>query len=534
MHAPHQAPSAWIDRFRGRYDDGWEAFRERAFDRQREIGVVPAGAALPEHPPWIPRWNELPADERRLYARMMEVYAGFLAHTDHQIGRLLEFLAGRGLLDDTLVFLLSDNGASAEGGPLGSYNEHRFTHDMVDDPAELLARAGDLGSPRAYNHYAWGWAWAGNTPFRLWKRFAWLGGVRTPLVVHWPRGLLARGEVRGQFCHAIDLFPTVLDCVGLAAPASVDGIAQQPIDGASLRATFADEAAPDPRKTQYFEMLGSRSIFHDGWKATTDHVGIQLTVERERVVGSHDFEKDRWSLFHLDDDPTEAHDVAEERPDILRRLVDLWWVEAGRNGVLPLEDGFTSRAVAMEPSPWGFRGRAELEPGGGPVSETVLPPMAGGFRLTAEIEVPSGGANGVVAALGDWNNGWACYGVGGRIAVCLNLFGAPVRAQATDLLPSGRRRVEVLYRRVSTGGGPLVVCVDGTVVARARVPSDLPFRWQIGAAGLLIGRDRGLPVCDDYEPPAPFDGKIERVVLEALAVVPKEARAEIEALLKHE
>jgi arylsulfatase len=534
MHAPHQAPAAWIDRFRGRYDDGWEAFRERAFDRQREIGVVPAGAALPEHPPWIPRWNELPADERRLYARMMEVYAGFLAHTDHQIGRLLDFLAGRGLLDDTLVLLLSDNGASAEGGPLGSYNEHRFTHDMVDDPAELLARAGDLGSPRAYNHYAWGWAWAGNTPFRLWKRFAWLGGVRTPLVVHWPRGLLARGEVRGQFCHAIDLFPTVLDCVGVAAPASVDGIAQQPIDGASLRATFADEAAPDPRKTQYFEMLGSRSIFHDGWKATTDHVGLQLTVERERVAGSHDFEKDHWALFHLGEDPTEARDVSEERPAMLRRLVDLWWVEAGRNGVLPLEDGFLSRAVAMEPSPWGFRGRAELEPGGGPVSETVLPPMAGGFRLTAEIAVPSGGASGVIAALGDWNNGWACYCVGGRTAVCLNLFGTPVRALASEPLSSGRHRIDVVYRRVATGGGPLAVCVDGAVVARARVPSDLPFRWQIGAAGLLVGRDRGLPVCDDYEPPAPFEGEIERVVLEALALVPKEVRAEIEALLKHE
>jgi arylsulfatase len=534
MHAPHQAPAPWVDRFRGRYDTGWEAFRARAFARQQELGVVPRGAALPDHPSWIPAWEGLPAAERRLYARMMEVYAGFLAHTDHEIGRLLGFLEARGLLDDTLVVLLSDNGASAEGGPLGSYNEHRFTHDLLDDPAELLGRAGELGGHRAYNHYAWGWAWAGNTPFRLWKRFAWLGGVRTPLVVQWPRGIAARGEVRGQFCHAIDLFPTVLDCVGVAAPGIVDGVAQQPVDGASLRATFADATAPDPRKTQYFEMLGSRSLWHDGWKATTDHVGLQLTVERERVTGSQDFEQDRWSLFHLDEDPAEARDLAAERPEMLRRLVDLWWVEAGRNGVLPLEDGFTSRAVAMEPSPWGFRGRAELEPGGGPVSETVLPPMAGGFRLVAEVDVPSGGAEGVIAALGDWNNGWACYLVGGRAAVCLSLFGDPVRAVAPEPLAPGRHRLEVLYRRVQSGGGPLALCAGGTVVARARVPSDLPFRWQIGAAGLLVGRDRGLPVCDDYAPPAAFTGRIERVVLEALGAVPKDAQAEIEALLKHE
>jgi arylsulfatase A-like enzyme len=534
MHAPHHAPAEWIDRFRGRYDAGWEAFRERAFACQQEIGVVPRGATLPDHPSWIAPWRELPADDRRLYARMMEVYAGFLAHTDHQIGRVLGFLESRGLLDDTLVLLLSDNGASAEGGPLGSHNEHRFTHDLLDDPAELLGRSEELGGHRAYNHYAWGWAWAGNTPFRLWKRFAWLGGVRTPLVVHWPRGIAARGEVRGQFCHAIDLFPTVLDCVGVTAPAAVDGVAQQPVDGASLRSTFADAGAADPRKTQYFEMLGSRSIWHDGWKATTDHVGLQLTVERERVGGSQDFEKDRWSLFHLDEDPAEARDLAAEQPDVLRRLVDLWWVEAGRNGVLPLEDGFTSRAVAMEPSPWGFRGRAELAAGGGPVSETVLPPMAGGFRLIADLEVPSGGADGVIAALGDWNNGWAVYCVGGRPAVCLNLFGNPVRAVAAEPLPAGAQRLQVLYRRGPSAGGPLALCVGGAVVARAQVPSDLPFRWQIGAAGLLVGRDRGLPVCDDYAPPAPFSGTIEKVVLEALGVVPKDARAEIEALLKHE
>jgi arylsulfatase A-like enzyme len=534
MHAPHQAPADWIDRFRGRYDEGWEAFRERAFARQQEMGLLRGGAELPARPRWIAEWSRLPAEERRLYARMMEVYAAFLAHTDHQIGRVLEFLRARGLLDDTLVLLLSDNGASAEGGPLGSHNEHRFTHDLVDDRETLLAHANELGGHRAYNHYAWGWAWAGNTPFRLWKRFAWLGGVRTPLVVQWPRGIAARGEVRAPFCHAIDLLPTVLDVAGIEAPASVDGVAQQPIDGASLRATFDDPAAQSPRRTQYFEMLGSRALWHDGWKATTDHVGKQLTVERELVEGSQSFDDDHWALFRLEDDPAEARDLAAERPEVVKRLVELWWIEAGRNRVLPLEDGFTSRAVAMEPSPWGFRGRAELAAGGGPVSETVLPPMAGGFRFQADLEVPADGARGVIAALGDWSNGWACYVVDGRPIVCLNRFGEPIRAAATEALAPGARCVQVLYRRSQAGGGPLALCVDGTVVARANVPADLPFRWQIGGAGLLVGRDRGFPVCDDYEPPAEFHGRIERVVIEMLTLLPPAAREEVEALLKHE
>jgi arylsulfatase A-like enzyme len=534
LHAPHQAPEPWIARFRGRYDEGWEAFRARAFARQQDLGVIARGAALPARPEWIPPWSELGGDERRLYARMMEVFAGFLAHTDDAIGRVVGFLRDRGLLDDTLLLLISDNGASAEGGPLGSLNEHRFTHDLVDDPADLIAHAAQLGGHRAYNHYAWGWAWAGNTPFRLWKRFAWLGGVRTPLIAHWPKGMAARGQVRSQFCHAIDLLPTILDAVGIAPPDEVDGVPQQQIDGASLRPTFDDADAPAPRSTQYFEMLGSRSIYHAGWKATTDHVGAQLSVERERVAGSHDFDRDHWALFRLDDDPAEARDLSGEEPDRARRLVELWWIEAGRNQVLPLEDGFISRASALEPSRWQFRARAELVPGGGPVSETMLPPMMGGFRLSADIEVGSAGAHGVVVALGDWHNGWALYVLDGRPVACVNRFGEPFRVAATRPLGPGRHAVEVLYRRASGGGGPLALRVDGDLLGETRITGELPFRWQIGGTGALVGHDRGFPVCDDYRPPAPFSGTIERVVLEPLFVLPADVQAEIEALLKRE
>jgi len=534
MHAPHQAPDAWIERFRGRYDAGWEAFRDAAFARQQEMGIVRAGVPLPERPRWIPAWNELPADERTLYARMMEVYAGFLAHTDHQIGRVMDFLRDRDLLDDTLVLLISDNGASAEGGPRGSHNEHRFTHDLLDDPQQLAARAHELGGHRAYNHYAWGWAWAGNTPFRLWKRFVWLGGVRTPLVAHWPRGIAARGELRTQFCHAIDLMPTVLDAIGIEAPAVVDGIPQKRIDGASLKPTFADAQAPAPRTTQYFEMMGSRALWQDGWKVTTDHVGRQLTVEREQVGGSQDLETDHWALFDLANDPAEAHDVGAHHPEKLRRLVETWWSEAGSNQVLPLEDGFITRAVAIEPSPWGFRGSATLHPGGGPVCETLLPPMGGGFRLAARLAIPDGGASGVLAALGDWHNGFAAYLVDGRPAVAFCLFGDTVRVAADAPLPPGARTVEVLFRRAQQGGGPLALRVDGEIVARGTIPTDLPFRWQIGGAGLLVGHDRGFPVCDDYRPPATFTGEIVDLTLDALGVLPRDVRKEIEALLRNE
>lgn len=536
-HAPHQVPREWIDRYRGRFDDGWEAWRERAFARQVERGVVPPGTQLPERPPWVQPWSDLSDDEQRLFARYMEAYAGFLSHTDHQVGRLLDFLEEIGAFDDTLVFVLSDNGASAEGGPIGTFNEHRFTHDLYDDLDEAVASLDDIGGFRAYNHYPWGWAWASNTPFKLWKRYTWLGGVRVPLVVHWPRGIEARGEVRDQFCHAVDVMPTVLDAAGLDVPAVVDGVAQQPVSGESLRSAFADPGAPNPRDTQYFELLGSRAIYHDGWKATTDHVGNQLSVEREHLIGSHAFDDDRWSLYDLRTDFAEVCDLAEQHPDRLRQLVDLWWAEAGRNQVLPLDDTFTGRAVAMEPSPNGLRLRAELRPGGGGVAEDLLPPLGPGFRVVAEIEVPAGGeqpAEGVVVALGDWSNGFACYLQGGRFAVAFNLFGHLYRAVADAPVPPGPHDVGFVYRRVDGGGGPVTLVVDGEPAGEVVLPRDVPFRWQIGGSGLLVGRDDGFPVCDDYRPPFPITVPLRRVVLDVPALMSPDLQDEVSQAIRRE
>ncbi len=530
MHAPHQAPAEHIDAYRGRFDDGWDAWRDRTFARQLELGVVPEGTTPTERPPWVPAWDELPAGQRRLFARMMEVYAGFLTHTDAQIGRLLDFLRATGQLDHTLVLLLSDNGASGEGGPHGSLNEHLFTHDMLDDPDALAARVEELGGPRAYNHYAWGWAWAGNCPFRLWKRYSWLGGVRTPLIVHWPAGIPAgeAGAVRDQFCHAVDVLPTVLDVAGVEPPATVDGVDQLSLDGASLRPTFADPDAPSPRTTQYFEVVGSRAIVHDGWKATTDHVGPQITVERERVPGSHDFAADRWALFHLDTDFAEAHDLADRHPEKVAELERLWWHEAGRNQVLPLDDSLVGRVVALEPRPHPAPSPGVYRPGGGGVAEDFLPSMGGGFHLTAALEVPDGGGEGVVCALGDWNNGWAVYVTEGRPAVAFSLFGEAHVAEAVAPLPPGPHELAVRYERTASGGGPVSLLVDGAEVASVELPGDLPFRWQIGGARLLVGRDAGLPVVDAYRPPAPFSGTIDHVAVEPGSPPPRPSRADVE------
>lgn len=533
-HAPHQAPRSYLDRYRGRFDAGWDAWRAAAFGRQRADGVVPAGTALPSRPPWVDAWDDLDGDQRRLFARFMEVFAGFLTHTDEQLGRLFAFLADLGVLDDTVVLVLSDNGASAEGGPYGSLNEHRFTHDRLDDPADTLRHLDDLGGFRAYNHYPWGWAWAGNTPLRLWKRYTWLGGVRTPLVVRWPGAVSDPGAVRPQFCHAVDVLPTVLGAAGVDVPAVVDGVDQQPLAGASLSSVLVDADAPSPRDTQYFEMIGSRAIYHDGWKATTDHIGDQLSVERERVPGSHDFDDDHWALFHLDEDFAEARDVSAEEPARAQALVERWWTEAGRNQVLPLEDSMIKRVRALEPPPYGARHRAVLRPGGGPVNEDALPSLIGGFRLEARLTVPAGGVDGVLAALGDWNNGWALYLLAGCPVVAFSILGTPVRIAATSALAAGARLVAVDYRRGKEPGGPLTISVDGDEIASGAVPLDLPFRWQIGGAGVLVGRDRGFPVCDDYTPPFPCTGALSSLILESPRARAADTDAEVLAALRHE
>ena len=534
MHAPHHVRAEWVEPYRGRFDDGWERWREQAFERQLELGVVPAGTVLPPRPSWVQDWEGLPADERRLYARMQEVFAGFATHTDHHLGRLFNGLADFGVLDNTIVLLMSDNGASAEGGTIGSVNEHRFAFGTGDDLADNLAAVDELGGFRAYNHYPWGWAWAGNTPFRLWKRYTWLGGTRTPLIVRWPGEIADPGAVRSQFCHIVDVFPTVLDVCGVAVPEVVDGVVQQRVDGRSLRATFADPAAGEIRTTQYFEMLGSRSIYHDGWKATTDHVS-QGVADEDLLEGSRDLDEDRWSLFRLEDDFSEATDVADRHPDVVRTLEERWWTEAEENLVLPLEDGLLSRLAYMEAPLWPQSRHVLLRPGGSALADEAVPSLAAGALVAADVDVPEDGGEGVLCAMGDWTNGWALVVLDGRPTFLLNLAGTPYRVGAERRLEGGRRTVGYQFRPDATGGGAGVVLVDDVVVAAAPLPRGMGASGlQIGGGGLRLGHDAGFPVSDDYAPPFPWSGALHSVRFDAAPATAHPSLGEIEELLRRE
>ena len=515
MHSPHHVERSWADAYAGKFDVGWDRWRDQLFARQVESGVVPATTALTPRPPWVPAWDDLGVDERRLYARMHEVYAGFLSHTDAQIGRVVDILERIGVLDNTLILLMSDNGASAEGGVSGTVNEHRFTHRVRDDLAENLAQLDDWGGPLTYPHYAWGWAWAGNTPFRLWKRYTWLGGIRVPFIAHWPKGIGEGGGVRGQFAHAIDVLPTVLDACGVAVPETVDGIAQQPVQGASLLPSFTDPAAPNPRSVQYFEMMGSRAIFADGWKATTDHVPVGVMDEDLLLTGSRDFDTDRWSLFRLDEDFSEFHDLADQHPEVVAQLSEQWSNEAAANNVLPLLDSLIGRLTAAAQPQYPVGLKVTLYPQAGPVLDEALPMLAGGGHILADVEVsPEEPPSGVLFAIGDRNGGLAGYVVDGRLHVAVALPSGPLQLRSEQQLPAGRHLVGCVLR-LESGGVAIDAVVDDSVVATAATDHALPFIWQHGGTHLTLGYDRGLPVADDYQPPFPWNGALHAVHVQA-------------------
>ena len=515
-HAPHHVAEEWSDRYRGRFDDGWDAWRERALERQVDLGIVPPGTALPDPSPHVPRWDGLDADHRRVYARMMEVYAGFLSHADAQIGRVLAELDALGELDDTIVVVLSDNGASGEGGPHGSISEYRFAQGR-DESFELnLARIDDLGGPRAYNHYPWGWAEAGNTPVRRFKRYTFEGGVRDPMIISWPAGLPAAGEIRDQYAHAVDVYPTLLELAGVEVPESVRGVPQMSLDGVSMGEMLRHPEAADPRTSQYYECWGSRAMYEDGWKVVTDHINQLTHAEREHLVGSSDFELDRWSLFDVRADIAENHDLADERPDLRDRLVARWYEEADRNHVLPLSDGVLDRiAHLLLPWPTGSR-RVEVRPGER-VFEDNVPGLAQGFTITARLDQPLAvGDRGVLVEQGDHNGGWVWYVDADRQAVVFAC--SYVSEHVTRLAvpaPVGASTIQLLGAR---DGDEMVLRVraEERLIGEGRLPHPWPGLWTPNSsATLLVGVGRPLPVCDGYDPTVAFTGSLHALVVEA-------------------
>jgi arylsulfatase len=521
-HAPHQAPSEFIERYRGRFDQGWDQWREEVFSRQLASGLLPSGTRLSERPAWIPEWDTLSDDEHRLYARMMEVYAGFLEHTDHCVGRVVDFIDSLGEIDNTIVLIMSDNGSSAEGGVRGSFNEMYFFNFEPESLEENLRRIDDLGTPRAYNHYPWGWAWAGNTPLKRWKRETHEGGVTDPLILSWPARLGTLGETRHQYVHAIDVFPTLLEVIGVAPPTEINGVAQSPIEGVSFAATFADGDAPSAHITQYYEMLGSRALYHDGWKAVTFHPLPSVNYGDGRDPRAS-FDLDQWELYHVAEDLSEVDDLAEKEPEKLQEMIDLWWSEAERYDVLPLNN---------EPGRGGDRrfrhDRYVYFPGIGSLPANVAPNLRDrGFHIVAELEVPAdGGVEGAIVCHGGPAGGYAVYAKDNRIHYVHNLLGATVTTVSASIpLPAGTVSARVVFTPTGRFQGDVALYYDDIPVGEGHVARTTPITY--GVEGFTVGYDRGAAVTSAYEAPFAIDhGVLRRVTIDGIGSPHRDHAAE--------
>lgn len=497
-HAPHQAPESFIAPYRGAFDEGWDREREKVLARQKAAGIVPPDTALPERNDDVTPWDSVREDARAVMCRMQEVFAGFTTHTDAQIGRLIDFVERQGLLENTLFVVMSDNGASGEGGEFGSENEYRYFLGLPDTLEENKAAVDRLGGPWTHNHYPAGWAQAGNTPLKMYKKYTFGGGIRAPLIVHWPAGVDAAGGVRPQFHHAIDLAPTVLELAGVSAPPVFRGVEQLPLHGTSLAYSFADEDAPSRRTTQYFEMGGQRGIYHDGWKAVTRHVSGEA------------YDADRWELYRLAEDYSETRDRAEAEPDRVEALAALWWEEARRFGVLPLDDRAQARAFARDPMTTG-RKRFVMLPG-----TRLLTPDSGPnfamrpFAIEAEVAPLDGSEAGVLFAYGRRAAGFALYVKDGRLCFDYNLAGRHTLLSAPAPIGRGDTRLACSLT-LDDGGARLSLLGNGEVLSQADLPSAFPAGF--GLLSSQCGMNDPSPVSSEYEAPFRFTGELAQVVV---------------------
>jgi len=554
-HAPHHAPKEWIDRFTGRFDGGYEAIREEILQRQIALGLVPEGTELPpinpigttetrsgpEGQPFPPLdvtkpWDTLGDDEKRLYARMAEVYAGFLAHADDQIGRLLDYLEESGVLDDTLIVLVSDNGASGEGGPEGSVNENKFFNGIPDSLEENLALLDELGGPKTYNHYPNGWAMAFNTPFKMWKRYDYNGGTADPCIVSWPKKLGHGGELRHQYHHAVDIVPTILDLLEVEVPEQIGGHVQSRMDGVSMRSAVADADSPTTRPTQFYAMLGSRSLWHEGWKAVSNHPVLS---------GWSRFNDDTWELYHTDVDRSEVHDLAAEHPDRVRELVNLWFAEAGANQAFPLDDR-SAIEILLTPRPTltSPRNRYVYRVGGAEIPESQAVNIRNrSYAIGALVDLPSPGAEGVLFAHGARFGGHTLYVKDGRLHYVYNFVGSlEQRIDATEDLPAGENLL--LSAAFEKDGeeapglatGILSLYHGDRKVGEGRIKTQ-PGYFSLTGEGLCVGYDGGEPVTDDYPGERPFrftGGTLHRVVVDVSGEPYLDLEREAAAMLARE
>ena len=497
-HWPHHAPKAEIDRFRGQYDEGWDAVRRDRLSRQRSLSVVPEDTMLPRDNPDVPPWDSLTPVQQRFAARLQEAYAAFLSHTDAQVGRILDALDATEQAQDTLVIALSDNGASPEGGPVGTLDnrKHRLYETETDE--DRAAGLEDIGSADAFNHYPLGWAQVSNTPLKWYKKDTHGGGVRSPLIMRWPKGLWEANGWRRQFHHVVDLMPTILDILDLDMPDSIGGVPQMGLDGTSMRYSFAQADAPTTRRTQYFELFGDRALWHEGWKAVTHH------------VPGTDFDDDQWELYDLENDFSETRDLAQEFPETVAKLEALWWDEARRNHVLPLDDREAERIAGMAEAP--PTDPLRIYPQAAPISRMALPDMSGPWRISADLTVGDRD-RGVILAMGGQFAGYTLF---------LTPDGRPAfdyrfsRALNFDLtapfpLSAGRHRLGLSFDRNGTAGH-VSLTLDGTIIAARALPKLWTGIALLGA--LHCGRDPGHPVSTRYAAPFPFTGRISEVAMD--------------------
>jgi arylsulfatase len=496
-HSPHQAPRAYIDKYRGRYDRGWDATRADWFARQQELGVVPPAAELSPRNWDVRAWDDLTDTEHTVFARMQEVFAGFLDHTDEQIGRLVQFLTDTGELDDTLFVLLSDNGASQEGGDSGVLNELTHFNGVHVSADDMLPHLDELGGPHLFNNYPKGWAQAGNTPLRFYKQNTFEGGIRDPLIVHWPARIGDGGGIRTQYHHVIDVMPTILDALGIDAPDVLRGRPQQPIEGVSMGYCFDDPTVADRRTTQYYEMLGHRAIYHDGWKAVTLH------------FPRTPYDTEHWNLYHVAEDFAEIHDLAAELPDKVAELQALWRHEAERYGVLPLDDRTIELFTIRRPGSELARNSFTFRLGTGRIDRFAMPDLRNRtWTISAHVPVEHGAApEGVLVAGGARSGGYSMYLHGGAAHMAFNLLGeittvsAPITA---DDLAADALELTARFAKTGQFAGDLSIAVRGRTGGTAAIRT-LPFRQTL--FGLHIGADHGSTVTDAYTAPFRFTGR---------------------------
>lgn len=514
-HAPHQVPKEWIEEFKGKFDMGWDKYREETFARQQELGILPKDAKLTPRPDSLPAWDSLPEDEKRVYARMMEVFAAFTAHTDHEVGRVVDSIDELGELDNTLViYLFGDNGSSAEGGLNGLLNEMTFFNGIPEPLDAKLAALDTLGSDKHYNHFPAAWAWAMDTPFQWTKQIAsHFGGTRTGLAISWPKGIKAHGEVRDQFHHVIDIAPTILEVVGVEMPAEFNGVAQKPIEGVSMVYTFDDADAKDRRTTQYFEMLGNQGIYHDGWMASAIR-GVPWLSENK----PGDLLAMPWELYHIDEDFTQANDLAKENPEKLDELVKLFFAEASKYNVLPLDDRKTERLdVRNRPSLTEGR-RSFTYPNLLRLPEGASPDLKHkSHTITADVVIPEEGAEGVLITQGGRFAGYGLFVKDGKLTYHYNLAGVD-RYDVTSnrKLPTGKVKLKAVYKSDADkplAGATVTLYANDEQIGEGRVGKSIPNRVTLDET-LDIGFDTGTPVTEAYEVPFEFSGQLKGVTIE--------------------